>query len=135
MKRLLLLLSLTSFGQRRIKLEPGSSNLTGFKKDGISYISVKDNVEFTHRGTKFYCDSAVLAKKTNYLEAYGNVKIVDGDSVTITADKLLYDGNTRVANLRRNVILTQRNVQDNYTTYCDQRVSSGHQCSFCSTIV
>jgi lipopolysaccharide export system protein LptA len=116
---LLLILSLTGYGQRRIKLEPGSSNLTGFKKDGVSYISVKDNVEFTHRGTKFYCDSAVLAKKTNYLEAYGNVKIVDGDSVTIIAEKLLYDGNTRVANLRRNVILTQLGRMQLFTDYLD----------------
>ena len=112
-------MSLTAYGQRRIKLEPGSSNLTGFKKDGISYISVKDNVEFTHRGTKFYCDSAVLAKKTNYLEAYGNVKIIDGDSVTITADKLLYDGNTRIANLRSDVILTQLGRMQLFTNFLD----------------
>jgi lipopolysaccharide export system protein LptA len=115
----LLVISLSAVGQRRIKLEPGSSNLTGFKKDGISYISVKDNVEFTHRGTKFYCDSAVLAKKSNYLEAYGHVKIVDGDSVTITAETLLYDGNTRIANLRRNVILTQLGRMQLFTDFLD----------------
>lgn len=112
-------MSLSAHSQRRIKLEPGSSNLTGFKKDGVSYISVKDNVEFTHRGTKFYCDSAVLAKKTNYLEAYGNVKIVDGDSVTITANKLLYDGNTRIANLRSDVILTQLGRMQLFTNFLD----------------
>ena len=112
-------MALSAHGQRRIKLEPGSSNLTGFKKDGVTYISVKDNVEFTHRGTRFYCDSAVLAKKTNYLEAYGNVRIVDGDSVTITAQKLLYDGNTRIANLRRNVILTQLGRMQIYTDFMD----------------
>jgi len=86
--------------QKKIKLEPGAEQLSGFKKDGITYTSVKGNVEFTHQDTRFFCDSAVLARRTNYLEAYGHVRILDGDSVTLTADKLFYDGNTRVARLR-----------------------------------
>jgi len=113
------MVSLSSLAQRRIKLEPGASNMVGFKKDGVSYISVKDNVQFTHRGTTFYCDSAVLAKKTNYLEAYGHVRILDGDSVTITSDKLLYNGNTRIANLRKNVILTQLGRMQIFTDFLD----------------
>ncbi len=90
-----------------------------FKKDGISYTSVKDNVHFTHKDTDFFCDSAVIAKKTNYLEAYGHVKILDGDSITIVADKLFYNGNTRVAQLRSNVVLTQHGRMQIFTDYLD----------------
>ena len=114
-----MIVSFSANGQRRIKLEPGAGKLEGFKKDGISYTSVKDNVQFTHKGTRFFCDSAVIAKKTNYLEAYGNVKIIDGDSVTITAQKLLYNGNTRIANLRNNVVLTQLGRMQLFTDYLD----------------
>ena len=45
-----------SLGQRKIRLEPGSSHLQMFKKDGISYTSVIGNVKFTHKGTVFLCD-------------------------------------------------------------------------------
>jgi len=105
--------------QRKIKLEPGAGQLQGFKKDGISYTSVKDNVQFTHKGTQFFCDSAIIAKKTNYLEAYGHVKIIDGDSIVIVAEKLFYDGNTKIAKLRTNVVLTQLNRMQIFTDYMD----------------
>lgn len=116
---LVLLVVIPALAQRKIKLEPGSGQLQGFKIDGISYTSVKDNVQFTHRGTRFFCDSAVIAKKTNYLEAYGNVRILDGDSITIVADKLFYDGNTRIAKLRSNVVLTQLGRVQIFTNYLD----------------
>jgi lipopolysaccharide export system protein LptA len=114
------LLTLTTVeAQKKIKLEPGAGQLQGFKKDGVAYTSVKDNVKFTHKGTQFFCDSAIIAKKTNYLEAYGNVRILDGDSITIVADKLFYDGNSKVAKLRSNVILTQKGRAKIFTDYLD----------------
>ena len=65
---ILSLLTLTTVdAQKKIKLEPGSGGLQGFKKDGLSYTSVTDNVHFTHKGTHFYCDSAVIARKTNFI--------------------------------------------------------------------
>lgn len=108
-----------TIAQRKIKLEPGSGKLQGFKKDGISYTSVKDNVKFTHKGSIFYCDSAVIAKKTNLLEAYGHVKIIEGDSITIIAQKLFYNGNTRIAQLRSGVVLTQLGRMKIITNYLD----------------
>lgn len=116
---LLLMAIMPSFGQRRIKLEPGAGQIQGFKKDGISYTSIKDNVHFTHKGTHFYCDSAILAKKTSYLEAYGNVRIIDGDSVNIVASTLFYNGDTRIAKLRSNVILTQLGRMQLFTDFLD----------------
>ena len=114
------LLSLTTvYAQKKIKLQPGSGSLQMFKKDGMTYTSVKDNVHFTHKDTHFYCDSAIIAKKTNYLEAYGHVKILDGDSITIVADKLFYDGNSKLAKLRSNVVLTQHGRMQIFTDNLD----------------
>jgi lipopolysaccharide export system protein LptA len=111
--------------QKKIKLQPGSGGLQMFKKDGMTYTSVTDNVHFTHKDTHFFCDSAVMAKKTNYLEAYGHVRILDGDSITIVADKLYYDGNSKIARLRSNVVLTQTGRMQIFTDYLDyDRTSS-----------
>lgn len=61
------------------------------------------NVVFEHEGTLLYCDSAYLYDRSNRLEAYSNVRIV-GDSVTVTGDRLNYDGETRLADISGKVV-------------------------------
>ena len=73
------------------------------KPDGQKYIRLIQNVHFEHKGTIVYCDSAHYFRKTKVLEAYGHVKIY-ADSVKITSDKLIYDGEARVSKLRSNVV-------------------------------
>lgn len=68
------------------------------------------NVLLRHDDAYLYCDSAHLNRKTNSFDAYGCVRIEQGDSVTIYASALFYDGNARVAYLRRNVRLVNGEV-------------------------
>jgi len=111
--------AIESHAQRKIKLEPGSSKATGLRKNGVNYMIVTGNVMFTHKGTIFLCDSAVLVKKTNDLEAYGHVQILDGDSITVTAKTLHYNGNTKIAKLRQNVVLTKLDQMQLFTEFLD----------------
>lgn len=53
------------------------------------------------------------------MEAYGNVRITDGDSVEVTARRLKYDGNKRVAHLRSNVVFVKKATATLYTDYLD----------------
>jgi len=122
---ILLIAPALAFAQKKIKLLPGSGKLEGFKKNGVSYTSVTKNVAFKHKATLFYCDSAVLIKKANYLEAYGHVRILDGDSVKITSDKLFYSGETRLARLRENVVLTKLDQMKIYTDFLDYDRNTG----------
>ncbi|WP_422005942.1 OstA-like protein [Roseivirga pacifica] len=56
--------------------------------------------------TNIYCDSAYVDKVTNSAKAFGHVKIIDTvDSLDIKGDYLEYDGNTRLAKFRDNVVL------------------------------
>lgn len=105
--------------QRKIKLEPGSTKAKFTRINGISYTIVTGNVKFTHKGTIFLCDSAVLVKKTNHLDAFGHVKILDGDSITVTAKTLNYNGNTKIAKLRTNVVLTKLDQMQLFTDHLD----------------
>lgn len=109
----------SAIAQKKIKLEPGAKKASGFRKEGVNYTIVTGNVKFTHKGTIFLCDSAVLVKKTNYLDAYGHVRILDGDSVTVTSKTLHYDGNTRIARLRQKVVLTKLGQMHLYTDHLD----------------
>ncbi|MET0299368.1 MAG: OstA-like protein, partial [Flavitalea sp.] len=56
--------------------------------------------------TLFECDSFYYDKSTKTFEAFGRVHINDNDSVNIYSDYLLYHVDTRIANLRKNVRLT-----------------------------
>jgi len=64
-----------------------------------------NRVVFRHRNTVMYCDSAYFYASANSLEAFENVHIIQGDSVQIYGDYLYYDGNTRLAKIRKNVRL------------------------------
>jgi len=115
---LLALVSELAYSQRKVKLVQ-AEQLQGGRKDNISYDSFVGNVIFEHKGTNIYCDSAVFFKKTNSLEAFGNVKIDDGDSVTVTSKKLVYNGNEQLAMLRENVIFNKKGQMTLYTEFLD----------------
>ena len=66
---------------------------------------VVGNVVFRHDDALMYCDSANFFESTNSLDAFGHVKMVQGDTLTGYGDKLFYNGNTKIARLRQNVQL------------------------------
>ncbi len=69
------------------------------------------NVSFQHKGAILYCQTATQYEMSNTLEAFGNIRIVQGDTLTVTGDTLYYDGNTRFARvLGKKVILTDSKV-------------------------
>lgn len=73
------------------------------------------NVCFRHDDALMYCDSAYFYEKSNSLDAFGHVRMVQGDTLSGYGDVLYYDGNTRMARLRRNVKLINKDV----TLYTD----------------
>ncbi|MCG8310432.1 MAG: Organic solvent tolerance protein OstA [Cytophagales bacterium] len=110
------LISLQSLAQSPDKLEYEAQSLEGVKKDGEDYKKLTGNVKFTQKNTIIYCDSAFAYDKTNSMEAFGNVKIEDlEDSVTITSNKLFYDGNGKLAKLRGDVLY----IDDSIRLYTD----------------
>lgn len=68
------------------------------------------NVRFTHEGAIMYCDSAYFYGATNSLDAFNRVHINQADTVDLYGDFLHYDGNTRIAEIRRNVRLVGSNT-------------------------
>ena len=111
---LLLLTCVLTYGQdtepqgREINIVYGA-NFTKdeVKRPGASIFS-KDTrqVQFEHQGADLWCDIAVFYQKENRLQAIGNIRMKQGDSVLMTANKLDYDGNTKLAKARENVVLT-----------------------------
>ena len=56
---------------------------------------------------------------SNSVDAFGHVRIEEGDSVTVTALRLTYDGNRKIAYLRRNVVFNKLETATLYTDFLD----------------
>jgi len=67
---------------------------------------LKGDVRFRHEDALMYCDSAYFYDQTNSLDAFGHVRFVQGDTLEGTGEMLHYNGNTRMAHLKNNVVLT-----------------------------
>ena len=123
--QLFLFISLTFFStssvlaQKRVKLERADKQSGGKLANGQRYDSWIGDVVFSHQTTRIKCDSAIRIDKTNIIEAFGHIHIKEGDSVTVTSRKLIYDGNTRKAKLRDNVVFSKLNQITLYTDFLD----------------
>ena len=72
-------------------------------------------VHFTHVGARLYCDSAYFYEASNSFEAFGHVRMYQGDTLSLTSDYAYYDGNEQMARARYNVVLKNRKT----TLYTD----------------
>ena len=63
------------------------------------------NVIFRHDSALMYCDSAYYYEKNNSLDAFGHVRLEQGDTLQGFGDVLYYDGNAKIARFRNNVKL------------------------------
>ena len=65
-------------------------------------------VHFTHEGGRLFCDSAYFYEASNSFEAFGNVKMYQGDTLSLFCDYAYYDGNEQIGRARYNVVLKHR---------------------------
>ena len=108
----------SAYAQKKVKLKQ-ADRLQGGRAGEDRFDRVIGNVIFVQNTTTIYCDSAHFFKKRNYIEAFGKVRILEGDSVTITGNKLEYDGNLKLAKLRNNVVFTKLATSTLYTDFLD----------------
>lgn len=69
------------------------------------------HVRLFHDGVYLDCDSARFYKEENSFDAYGHVKMVQGDTVTLTGDTLTYDGFEMKARARGNCVLIDKKTR------------------------
>ena len=72
-------------------------------------------VQFRHKGATLFCDSAYFYEASNSFEAFGHVKMYQGDTLSLFSDYAFYDGNDAMAIARNNVELKNRQT----TLYTD----------------
>ena len=77
------------------------------------------NVKMKHQNSLISCDSAHFFREENRAQLYGRVQITDEiDPVTNMSGYAEYDGATKIAKLRKNVVFTNQETKL-YTEYLD----------------
>lgn len=71
---------------------------------------LRGDVVFRHDSAYMYCDSAYFYEATNSMTAMGHVRFEQGDSLMGRGQVLYYDGNTKIARLRRNCSIEHRST-------------------------
>lgn len=106
-------MSFNGMAQQRKNIEIKDSGAFGEideeKYPGARILTRSDagQVHVYHDGIDMYCDQAVLYGKENFVEAYGNVKMVQGDTITMIAKYAEYSGKTQLAYAKGDVVLTE----------------------------
>ncbi len=69
------------------------------------------DVAFRHDSMYMYCDSALFYEATNSLDAYGNVRMNQGDTLFLYGDRLHYSGDEMLAKVRENVVMIDKEMR------------------------
>ena len=106
---LLILLGTTLYAQERRKIEIEYAPFMTFdesKPDAT--ILTRDNskqVHIKHEGIEMWCDQAIYDAKQDFIEAYGKVRINQGDTINMTSKYVEYSGKTQLAFASGEVVL------------------------------
>lgn len=95
---------------KKIRVEySGFVDSDSLRGPGVS-VFTRDNtqqVHFTHEGINLWCDQAIYYEKEDFIEAYSNVIMRQGDTINMNAKYVEYSGKTQLAFASGDVVLTE----------------------------
>ena len=106
---LLIILSITLNAQTSKKIEILNADKTfANAKKHPDYWRLIGHVSFKHSNAIMHCDSAYHYANKNKMKAFGEIKITQGDSVTLTGNNLTYFGSENKVDIKGNVVLIDK---------------------------
>ena len=79
--------------------EPSKPNATILTRDNSNQVHIK------HKGIEMWCNEAIYYGKQDFIEAYGSVRVKQGDSLDMTSKYVEYSGKTQLAYASGDVVL------------------------------
>lgn len=109
---------------KKIQIEyAGFANSDSLLGKGVT-VFTRDNsqqVHFIHEGINMWCDKAVYYEKDDFIEAYSNVIMQQGDTINMNAKYVEYSGKTQLAFASGNVLLREpKSTLSTDTLYFDR---------------
>ena len=101
--------------KQRVNIKSGYLEIKPELPDAIIYTKDTDGqVYIIHEGVEMWCDQAYVYLNDNFVKAYGNVIITQGDTVNLSSQYAEYNGNTQFAFASGDVLM--KNPQSILTT-------------------
>ena len=101
--------SILTFAQERKQIEIEYAPYMTFEEDKpdatILTRDGSDQVHIKHKGIEMWCDEAIYYGKEDFIEAYGSVRVKQGDSINMTSKYVEYSGKTQLAYASGDVVL------------------------------
>ena len=79
--------------------EPSKPDATILTRDNSNQVHIK------HKGIEMWCNEAIYYDKQDFIEAYGSVRVKQGDSLDMTSKYVEYSGKTQLAYASGDVVL------------------------------
>ncbi|WP_158848694.1 OstA-like protein [Algibacter sp. L1A34] len=98
--------------KKKIKIEyAGRLNVDEENYPGAKVLTRNSmqQVHIVHAGSNMWCDKAIYYSGENFVEAYGNVIVKQGDTITMTSKYVEYSGTSQLAFASGEVILKSPN--------------------------
>ncbi len=84
--------------KQQIAVRSGYIDIKPELPDAIIYTKDADGqVYIEHEGIEMWCDQAYLYTKDNFVKAYGDVRVTQGDTIKMNSSYAEYNGNTKFA--------------------------------------
>ncbi|WP_313114728.1 OstA-like protein [Aequorivita sediminis] len=84
-----------------LEIRPEFPNAAIYTKDESGQVYI------VHEGVEMWCDQAFVYLKSNFVKAYGQVRISQGDTISMNSKYAEYNGNTQFAFASGDVVLTE----------------------------
>ena len=105
------LFTIFASAQKSDKIELLNADVSEFDQEKSENATrLLGNVVFRHQNATMHCDSAYLYRDENRLEAFNNIRILQGDSMNLTGKRLLYNGDTKMAQVFDDVVMTDKKM-------------------------
>ncbi|NND88804.1 MAG: LPS export ABC transporter periplasmic protein LptC, partial [Flavobacteriaceae bacterium] len=94
--------------KQKVDIQSGYLEIKEELPDAVIYTKDETGqVYIVHEGIEMWCDQAYVYLKDNFVKAYGKVRIVQGDTVTMRSNYAEYNGDTQFAFASGNVVMTE----------------------------
>ena len=93
---------------QKVDIQSGYLEIKPEFPDAVIYTKEQnEQVYIVHEGVEMWCNQAYVYLKDNFVKAYGQVRITQGDTVSMVSKYAEYNGNTQFAFASGDVVLTE----------------------------
>ena len=112
----LITLSFQAQDREQIKIEYAPFMSFEESKPGATILSRNNSkqVHIKHKGIEMWCNEAIYYAKKDFIEAYGDVRLIQGDTLNMKSKYIEYSGKTQLAYASGKVVLID-NSSELYT--------------------